>query len=61
MINKGEFEAPVLIFVQSKERANELLGEMRKAFINTHIKIDCIHAVSVYFNPQFINVIKLLY
>ena len=54
LINEGHFNPPVLIFVQSKERAEELLVELKS---QTHIKVDSIHAgknqkdrVSVYEN-----------
>lgn len=40
MINEGQFNPPVLLFVQSKERAEELLQEFKR---DTHIKIDSIH------------------
>lgn len=41
LINKGEFSPPALIFVQSKERADELLNEIKKLQL---IKIDSIHS-----------------
>eukprot|EP01138_Halocafeteria_seosinensis_P016351 gb/GECG01016682.1/.p1 GENE.gb/GECG01016682.1/~~gb/GECG01016682.1/.p1 ORF type:complete len:681 (+),score=104.31 gb/GECG01016682.1/:1-2043(+) len=37
----GGFEAPMLVFVQSKERAKELYGELRSVFQN---KLDVIHS-----------------
>ncbi len=45
IINDGKFTPPVLIFVQSKERTQELFDEMKKSFLNTVIKVDCMSAV----------------
>jgi ATP-dependent RNA helicase DDX52/ROK1 len=41
LINSGCFTPPVLLFVQSKERAEELVAEFRK---QTHIKVESIHS-----------------
>lgn len=41
IINSGNFTPPVLIFVQSKPRAEELLAELKS---QTHIKVDSIHS-----------------
>ncbi|KAL4510357.1 hypothetical protein ABPG72_008247 [Tetrahymena utriculariae] len=40
IINNGEFNPPVLIFVQSKERGEELLSMIKSSCVNTPIKID---------------------
>ena len=42
MISKGEWNTPVLIFVQSKERAVELYNELKE---HRSIRYDFIHAV----------------
>ena len=42
MISKGEWNTPVLIFVQSKERALELYNELKE---HRSIRYDFIHAV----------------
>jgi hypothetical protein len=55
MINRGEFTPPVLIFVQSKERAYELVDELKKSFVNTEIKIDSINAVYFIFQITFLD------
>ena len=46
IINQGDFNPPVLIFMQSKERAEELLTTIRQSCVNTPIKIDRIDSVS---------------
>lgn len=51
LINEGKFTPPVLIFMQSKERAAELLSEIQKSCVNTQIKIDTITAVTLITSP----------
>lgn len=45
MIGRGEMIPPILIFVQSKERAIDLFDELR----SEELKIECIHAVIIQF------------
>ena len=45
MIGRGEMIPPILIFVQSKERAIDLFDELRSEELN----IECIHAVIIHF------------
>ncbi|EGR31377.1 hypothetical protein IMG5_111120 [Ichthyophthirius multifiliis] len=45
IINSGQFNPPVLIFVQSKDRGEQLLEMVRTSFLNTQIKIERIDSV----------------
>jgi len=47
LINEGQFEPPVLIFVQSKSRAAELLDEIARSAVHLTIKAANINAVSL--------------
>lgn len=44
MIGRGEMVPPILIFVQSKERAIDLFDELRREELN----VECIHAVIIH-------------